>query len=50
MVPEDILRILGLKEGDNIELQFDLFQLPAMDLSRVKRIIFEYESLDTEIS
>jgi hypothetical protein len=25
MIPEDILAILGLKEGDHVELQFDLF-------------------------
>ena len=50
MVPEDILRVLGLKEGDHIELQFDLFSLPAMDFSRIRRILFDYESLDMEVS
>jgi|LauGreDrversion4_2_1035121.scaffolds.fasta_scaffold41926_5 hypothetical protein len=50
MVPEDILGVLGLKEGDMIELHFDIFSLPALDFSRMKRILFDYESLDTEIS
>jgi len=50
MVPEDILAVLGLKEGDLIELHFDLFSLPALDFSRIKRILFDYKSLDTDIS
>jgi len=42
MVPEDLLTVLGLKEGDWIELHFDLFSLPALDFSRIKRILFDY--------
>ena len=50
MVPEDILNVLQLKENDNIELHLDLFSLPAMDFSRIRRILFDYESLDMEVS
>lgn len=50
MIPEDILAMLGLIEGDNVELQFDLFQLPALDFSRIKRIMFDFESINPDQS
>ena len=50
MVPEIILNILGLKEGDDLELQLDIFELAAFDFSKLKRILFDYESLELDIS
>ena len=50
MVPEIILDILDLKVGDKIELQLDLFAIAGFDLSRLKRILFDYDSLGLEVS
>jgi hypothetical protein len=50
MIPEIILDILDLKVGDDIELQLDLFAIAGFDLSRLKRILFDYDSLGLEVS
>jgi hypothetical protein len=50
MVPEIILDILELKVGDKVELQLDLFGIAGFDLSKLKRILFDYDTLGLEVS
>jgi len=60
MAIDDLLDILGLKEGETIELnviinswpslQFDLFQIAALDMTKLKRIVFDFGSFNTTLS
>jgi hypothetical protein len=39
----DIAAVLGLKQGDQIQVDFDLFQIISSDFNKLKRLIYEYD-------
>jgi len=44
MLVKDVTDVLGLKQGDQVEISFDLFQSAVADLAKFKKILFNWES------
>ena len=44
IVLQDILDVLQLKEGDIVEIHYDLFQAASSTLTKIKRILFDFEN------
>eukprot|EP00347_Sterkiella_histriomuscorum_P017410 403349482 len=44
---QDLLHIMNLQEGDQIELNFDMFQMVGLDFTKLKRIVFDFDSLNS---
>lgn len=40
------MEILGLQEGDTVEARYDLFQLLSVDFIKLKRLVFEFDTLN----
>ena len=44
IVLQDMLDVLQLKEGDTVEIHYDLFQAASNDLTKIKKILFDFEN------
>jgi hypothetical protein len=42
---KDIANVLGSKEGDTISAEFDLFQVISGDFAKLKRILYNFNTL-----
>ena len=45
IILQDILDVLGLHDGDTVEIEYDFFQAAVSDLSTIRKILFEFEAL-----
>ena len=45
VVLQDVLDVLGLKDGDTVDIQYDMFQAAVSDLSTIRKILFDFDHL-----
>ena len=41
---QDVLDVLQLKKGDEVEIHYDIFQSAVSDLAKLKKILFDFRS------
>ena len=41
---QDVLDVLHLRKGDEVEIHFDIFQSAVSDLAKLKKILFDFKA------
>ena len=50
IILQDVMDVLGLKEGDRLTVQYDLFQSAVSDLNLIKMILFNFPAYQKQYS